>query len=74
MPAAGPREAGGGPNPTKAASRASVAKVQRVHGRGLERAELGPFLFATKRFDRAHALAVLLMLNGLRVSEAPPNL
>jgi integrase len=33
--------------------------------------ELGAFLFAAERFDAAHAaLAVLLGLNGLRVSEA----
>ena len=39
--------------------------------RGLDRGELGRFLFAAERFDHAHAaLAVLLGLNGLRVSEA----
>ena len=39
--------------------------------RGLDRAELGRFLFTAERFDHAHAaLAVLLGLNGLRVSEA----
>ncbi len=39
--------------------------------RGLDRGELGRFLFAPERFDRAHAaLAVLLGLNGPRVSEA----
>ena len=39
--------------------------------RGMDRGELGAFLFAAERFDRAHAaLAVLLSLNGLRVSEA----
>src|SRR3954454_22742345 len=39
--------------------------------RGLDRAELGGFLFAAERIDHAHAaLAVLLGLNGLRVSEA----
>jgi integrase len=33
--------------------------------------ELGVFLFTAEHFDRAHAaLAVLLGLNGLRVSEA----
>jgi integrase len=33
--------------------------------------ELGRFLFRSERFDHAHAaLAVLLGLNGLRVSEA----
>jgi integrase len=47
---------------------------QRIFGnemRGTERAELGAFLFADGRVDRIHvALAVLLGLNGLRVSEA----
>ena len=39
--------------------------------KGMDRGELGTFLFAAERFDRAHAaLAVLLGLNGLRVSEA----
>jgi len=39
--------------------------------RGMDRGELGAFLFAAERFDQAHAaLAVLLGLNGLRVSEA----
>ena len=37
----------------------------------MDRAELGTFLFSAERFDRNHAgLAVLLGLNGLRVSEA----
>jgi hypothetical protein len=39
--------------------------------RGMDRGELGAFLFAAERVDRMHAaLAVLLGLNGLRVSEA----
>jgi site-specific recombinase XerD len=39
--------------------------------RGMDRGELGAFLFTAERFDRAHAaLSVLLGLNGLRVSEA----
>src|SRR5215218_6448 len=39
--------------------------------RGLDRSELGVFLFTAEQFDRQHAaLAVLLGLNGLRVSEA----
>jgi site-specific recombinase XerD len=46
----------------------------RVHPsekRGLDRTELGTFLFTAERFDHDHAaLAVLLGLNGLRVSEA----
>jgi site-specific recombinase XerD len=46
-------------------------KVQAGDGHGMDRAELGTFLFTAERFDRAHAaLAVLLGLNGLRVSEA----
>ena len=46
-------------------------KVQPNEGRGMDRAELGTFLFTAERFDRDHAaLAVLLGLNGLRVSEA----
>jgi integrase len=37
----------------------------------MDRGELGRFLFTAERLDRAHAaLAVLLGLNGLRVSEA----
>ena len=45
--------------------------VHRPEGRGLDRSELGRFLFAAEHFDHAHgALAVLLGLNGLRVSEA----
>ena len=40
-------------------------------GRGLDRSELGVFLFTAEQYDCAHAaLAVLLGLNGLRVSEA----
>ncbi len=46
-------------------------KVHPSDARGLDRSELGHFLFAAERFDHAHAaLAVLLGLNGLRVSEA----
>src|SRR5215203_4471976 len=46
-------------------------KVQPRDGHGMDRAELGTFLFTAERFDREHAaLAVLLGLNGLRVSEA----
>jgi integrase/recombinase XerD len=45
--------------------------VHPSEGRGLDRGELGRFLFSAERFDHAHAgLAVLLGLNGLRVSEA----
>jgi site-specific recombinase XerD len=46
-------------------------KVHPTEGRGLDRSELARFLFTAERFDPAHsALAVLLGLNGLRVSEA----
>jgi site-specific recombinase XerD len=46
-------------------------KVPASDARGMDRGELGTFLFTAERFDRAHAaLAVLLGLNGLRVSEA----
>ena len=46
-------------------------KVYPSEGRGLDRSELGRFLFTAERVDRHHAaLAVLLGLNGLRVSEA----
>jgi integrase/recombinase XerD len=45
-------------------------KVPPSEGHGMDRAELGTFLFTADR-DRDHAaLAVLLGLNGLRVSEA----
>jgi integrase/recombinase XerD len=53
---------------------AQYVRRPRVHpteGHGMDRAELGTFLFTAERFDRDHAaLAVLLGLNGLRVSEA----
>ena len=46
-------------------------QVHRSDGRGLDRSELGRFLFAAESYDQDHAaLAVLLGLNGLRVSEA----
>ena len=46
-------------------------KVQPNEGHGMDRGELGAFLFTAERFDCDHAaLAVLLGLNGLRVSEA----
>jgi integrase/recombinase XerD len=46
-------------------------KVQPSEGHGMDRGELGTFLFTAERFDHPHAaLAVLLGLNGLRVSEA----
>jgi site-specific recombinase XerD len=45
--------------------------VHRNEGHGLDRGELGRFLFTAEQFDHDHsALAVLLGLNGLRVSEA----
>jgi site-specific recombinase XerD len=46
-------------------------KVSPSTARGMDRGELGTFLFTAERVDHAHAaLAVLLGLNGLRVSEA----
>jgi site-specific recombinase XerD len=46
-------------------------KVHPSEGRGLDRTELGTFLFTAERRDADHsALAALLGLNGLRVSEA----
>jgi integrase/recombinase XerD len=45
--------------------------VHASDARGLDRSELGVFLFTAELYDHAHsALAVLLGLNGLRVSEA----
>ena len=53
---------------------AQYVRRPRVHpsdARGLDRSELGVFLFTAEQHDRDHAaLAVLLGLNGLRVSEA----
>ena len=55
-------------NPAQYVRRPTVHPSER---RGLDRGELGRFLFAAERFDHPHAgLAVLLGLNGLRVSEA----
>jgi site-specific recombinase XerD len=46
-------------------------QVHSSDARGLDRSELGVFLFTAEHYDRDHAaLAVLLGLNGLRVSEA----
>jgi integrase/recombinase XerD len=46
-------------------------KVHPSEGRGLDRREFGTFLMTAERCDKDHAaLAVLLGLNGLRVSEA----
>ena len=46
-------------------------KVQPSEGHGMDRGELGTFLFFAERFDHSHAaLGVLLGLNGLRVPEA----
>jgi site-specific recombinase XerD len=57
-----------------AANPAQFVRRPSVHPKdtpGMDRAALGTFLFAAERFDHAHAaLAVLLGLNGLRVSEA----
>ena len=55
-------------NPAQYARR---PKVYPSEGRGLDRGELGRFLFTAERSDPDHAaLAALLGLNGLRVSEA----
>jgi hypothetical protein len=46
-------------------------QVHPSNTRGLDRSELGVFLFTSERCDREHAaLAALVGLNGLRVSEA----
>jgi integrase/recombinase XerD len=53
---------------------AQYVRRPQVHpsdARGLDRSELAVFLFTAEQYDRDHAaLAVLLGLNGLRVSEA----
>jgi hypothetical protein len=53
---------------------AQYVRRPQVHpsdARGLDRSELGVFLFTAEQYDHDHAaLAVLLGLNGLRVSEA----
>jgi integrase/recombinase XerD len=55
-------------NPAQYVRRPKVHPSERP---GLDRGELARFLFTAERFDHAHtALAVLLGLNGLRVSEA----
>ena len=55
-------------NPAQYARR---PKVYPSEGRGLDRGELGRFLFTAERYDPDHAaLAALLGLNGLGVSEA----
>jgi site-specific recombinase XerD len=46
-------------------------QIHPSNARGLDRSELAVFLFTAEQYDRDHAaLAVLLGLNGLRVSEA----
>ncbi len=46
-------------------------QVHATDARGLDRSQLGVFLFTAERYDREHAaLAVLLGRNGLRVSQA----
>jgi hypothetical protein len=56
------------------ANPAQYVRRPQVHAsdaRGLDRSELGVFLFTAEHYDRDHAaLAVLLGLNGLRVSAA----
>jgi integrase/recombinase XerD len=57
--------------PSNPAQYARRPKVYPSEGRGLDRGELGRFLFTAERCDPDHAaLAALLGLNGLRVSEA----
>jgi site-specific recombinase XerD len=57
--------------PTNPAQYVRRPKVHPSEGRGLDRAELGTFLFTAERMDPAHSvLASLLGLNGLRTSEA----
>jgi integrase/recombinase XerD len=57
-----------------ASNPAQYVRRPQVHpgdARGLDRSELGVFLFTAEEFDRQRAtLAVLFGLNGLRVSEA----
>ena len=57
-----------------ASNPAQYVRRPQVHpstARSMDRTELGVFLFTAERYDRAHAaLALLLGLNGLRVSEA----
>ena len=58
-------------SPSNPAQYARRPKVYPSEGRGLDRGELGRFLFTAERYDPDHAaLAALLGLNGLRVSEA----
>jgi integrase len=46
-------------------------KVEPTEQHAMDRGELGRFLFTAEHYDRPHAaLAVLLGLNGLRVTEA----
>ena len=55
----------------KPAQYARRPKVYPSEGHGLDRGELDRFLFTAERYDPHHAaLAALLGLNGLRVSEA----
>ncbi len=57
-----------GSNPAEYVGR---PQVHPTDARGLDRSELGMFLSAADHYDSAHrALAILLGLNGLRVSEA----
>ncbi len=57
--------------PSNPAQYARRPKVYPSEGRGLDRGELGRFLFTAERYHPDHAaLAALLGLNGLRVSEA----
>ncbi len=58
-------------HPSNPAQYVRRPQVHPTDARGLDRSEFGAFLFTAEHYDRAHAaLAVLLGLNGLRVSEA----
>jgi site-specific recombinase XerD len=57
--------------PSNPAQYVRRSNVQPSESHGMDRGELGTFLFTAERFDQPHAaLAVLLGLNGPRVSEA----
>ena len=59
------------PDPVEPRAYARRPTVYPSEGRGLDRGELGRFLFTAERYDPDHAaLAAWLVLNGLRVSEA----
>jgi integrase len=69
-----PRPAASTDSPTSPPNRAQYLRHPKVYPperRGLDRRDLGRFVFTAHCFDHAHAaLALVLGLNGLRVSEA----